>query len=695
VRWNATPITTGRSAKTKDKDVPELGPFDRNSTRLAGLLHDIGHGPFSHVTEVPLQDCASAEFDALRDLLRERYDGVTKIAPSEIVAVVIVLSEEMKQVFEHPHFEAVDEPTQLAPAIAGRILGSRTALKAGYLSGVISGPIDADKLDYMARDSLHTGLPLGLDLERLISKLEVVIIRTDNAPNDDLRRRADASPSKRVYEMGISLSGLGAYEQMIIGRVILYDRLYHHHKIRTAESMVRCLISVVREESQSLTHLSDFLSVASDDTFLAILGGMIQSGDLRAGGVRAEAIACALLDRKIYHRAYAFAAKFLAGLDGLPEEERQETRFLLWDAVFRQCLDPDQRRKLEQRIYDVARELAACVPGLAGTASGLLQDHIVVDLPVNRAVITGNDILVRTEGGEIALPTLYFDPERWSKAYEHQKLVGYVSTPRMYIPLVATAAKIVFYERFTTAMNREADKASKTFDLVTPEWILKAAEQGLCSPACVAALVEHRSTLARIHPEHLRLPEDWQTSDPELAKRLADGFDRCLPAGLPATVHGAIIDAIEHLTSFIRLADQTGLWVSAPDITEKALQDELRKHLRSREVNVIEGSEVAGGETDLVLPGSVVVENKVRERTADPFETGLDYEWQARRYSVSMVSQVSFVVVAYRPASEAAILPLTQRIRVMQPLGTPENHAFVRVVLPWGQGVPSRAKSPK
>jgi hypothetical protein len=67
---------------------------------------------------------------------------------------------------------------------------------------------------------------------------------------------------------------------------------------------------------------------------------------------------------------------------------------------------------------------------------------------------------------------------------------------------------------------------------------------------------------------------------------------------------------------------------------------------------------VGGGETDLILPAGIVVENKVRDTTRDPFETGANYEWQVRRYSISTVTHVSVVVVAYKPADEAAILPL-------------------------------------
>jgi HD superfamily phosphohydrolase len=221
------------------------------STRLAGLFHDVGHGPFSHVTEALLRSHFASEFARAEQMLRQSFDGVTKIATSETIAVLIVLSNSVRQVFEHPRF-GIAPAAELAPAIAAHILGSRSCLTATYLSGVVSGPLDADKIDYMARDSHHSGLPIGLDMNRLISKLEVIIVTPQNALNPELRERALSAPNQRFYEMGISLSGLGAYEQMIIGRVILYDRLYYHHKVRAAESMVRSLVRIVGEETRPL-----------------------------------------------------------------------------------------------------------------------------------------------------------------------------------------------------------------------------------------------------------------------------------------------------------------------------------------------------------------------------------------------------------------------------------------------------------
>jgi hypothetical protein len=189
------------------------------------------------------------------------------------------------------------------------------------------------------------------------------------------------------------------------------------------------------------------------------------------------------------------------------------------------------------------------------------------------------------------------------------------------------------------------------------------------------------------HAAEVRFPASWQTSDPECAARIAEGLQDVLPAGLPLSEHDSVLAALEHLVSFLEMSEQGGLFVNRGSLTEKELQGALRNHLRSRGLVIAEGTEVAGGETDLLLPGNVVVENKVRPEMTDPFERH-QFGYQARRYAIPFVKSVAFVMLAYKPSSEQAIPSLPQRIRV---IGVTQGFAEVRLVIPWGLSVPSRA----
>ena len=571
-----------RFGEDPDKNVPQVSDEDRYATRLAALLHDVGHGPFSHATERLIEERYEQEFVSAVRVLRRFFEGVTVIAPGEAITTLVVLSEGMDSVLTHPQMAADTGSNRLPVAVAARILGSRSCLNAGYLSGIISGPVDADKLDYVARDCHHSGLPLGIDLTRLISKLEVVVVTPDNATNQELRERAEQSPEKRFYDIGISQTGLGSYEQLIIARVLLYDRLYYHHKVRAAEAMLQSLIRVAEDECKSKYSIRDLFAGISDDVLVGVIGGELKSEALKGGGERSRVVGRAIQERSIHYRAYAFAARFIASTGNLPEKDQQDTRALLWRRLIRKLTTGSGCRAMARKIHARAVQLSGVIPTLADHGEGLEQDEILVDLPINRVVVRGGDILTRTDRGHIGTPNLFFDPERWSEAYEHQKQCGFVFTPRRRVALVALASRIVFYEDFGVVMDEQADRAAKVTDVVRDEWVKAARENRLCSPECAEALQGSRPRLIPFRGEDLELPDDWSMEDPGVGERLAREIDECLPGGLPASFHRAVADTISDVTSFADMIEKSGTWVSVERISEADLQSKLREHLRSR-----------------------------------------------------------------------------------------------------------------
>ena len=227
------------------------------------------------------------------------------------------------------------------------------------------------------------------------------------------------------------------------------------------------------------------------------------------------------------------------------------------------------------------------------------------------------------------------------------------------------------------------------------DWLEIAEDNNLCSHKCVEALRGGHPRLISFREEEFDLPEDWLSEEPGVANRIAVEINDCLPTGLPASFHKAVTVAIRELASFVDMIEKNGVWTTRPDLSESELQARLREHLLSREAAVTEGSKLGGGETDLILDDRIVVENKVRrEKTRDPFDVGSRYTWQSRRYSISVCSRIAFVIIAYRPSDEKAVLPLPSRIRARGVPEAREDRCEVRVVIPWGAGVPSSAKRP-
>lgn len=395
--------------------LPIVAGKDRYALRLAALFHDIGHGPFSHALEpvlevsfgllgaaaaaVPGESNWRQDIKTVQNELKSSYalNGIPVV--SETIAVMMVLSEPVFRVLGNDRLftergRATDE---LQEVLVAAIIGAVEGPGASYLSALISSQIDADKLDYLPRDAHHAGLDIGFDTDRLLSRLEVLHVRDDNvdASATELRARAARSPDKAFHQIGIAASGFGSFEQMLIGRTFLFDRLYHHHKVRAAEAMAQRLVLVAERDRGRRFNLVELFLNVGDDTLLRIFAGEITHPKIIIETTRCAALARGILDRELHHRAFAFRGRFIASPPGLSSESAEPNRQTMWRRIVKDLDGLPARFDIGQEIYDVAlrctRALAEAgidppeMTGYKKTLETIGPEQIIVDLPALKA----------------------------------------------------------------------------------------------------------------------------------------------------------------------------------------------------------------------------------------------------------------------------------------------------------------------
>lgn len=164
---------------------------DRVAARVAALLHDIGHGPFSHVIEKVLHQ--RHERWSVR-IIANRRTAINRA----LRAFDARLPERVIELIEH----------RFQPLWVGQL---------------VSSPLDVDRFDYLLRDSLMTGVKYGnFDLEWIIHALEIEPV---------------------TGQLCVGVRGLFAAEEYLQARYYMFRQVYFHRTLRAAEAV---LMSILR-----------------------------------------------------------------------------------------------------------------------------------------------------------------------------------------------------------------------------------------------------------------------------------------------------------------------------------------------------------------------------------------------------------------------------------------------------------------
>lgn len=197
----------------------KLGKEKKKAVEIGALLHDVGHGPFSHAFEDYLSKFGLNHEDFTKRIIRKRLA---------------------------PKLEEIGIDPDLVAEIAGGIEPENSA-NYPYLKQIVGSAVDADKLDYIKRDAYHTGAEYGfIDTERIVNCL-------------------------RIYDDQICVheKAVQSIEAMLIARALAFKSIYYHSASRAAQLLIDKAIKEGAEEL-NLSSITDDLTqyLAWDDRTL-------------------------------------------------------------------------------------------------------------------------------------------------------------------------------------------------------------------------------------------------------------------------------------------------------------------------------------------------------------------------------------------------------------------------------------------
>lgn len=351
--------------------------------RIAAILHDIGHGPFSHLSEEILKDFPEIELYRLQQPGRFDPDK-----PHEMLSHLIIKSETFQNYFKEQIVKkyclsSLLDPKRIAEFI---IPGGGKHELYGWQAEIINGPFDADKFDYLQRDAYFAGLKIGIDLDRFLHLVWLESRQTGP------RRLKVMSP------------GATTLEQILFGKLLLYNSVYHHQKIRAAECAIRGIFEILEDHPDSseyeirgkkMNRAIHFLYVTEED----ILSLYNKPEELRDHIQR-------FLRRELFKRALIISADTVI-------DPKSSTGY-------------EEFKSLAERPHELKTLRGELVEALNRKYPIY---EIWIDLPETLTFGEASRAIIQDEDGEEATLRSIFRVDEWLTAYWSNKWKGYVFCP--------------------------------------------------------------------------------------------------------------------------------------------------------------------------------------------------------------------------------------------------------------------------
>lgn len=199
--------------------------------RLAALLHDVGHGPFSHLFE---------------EVLAEKTN-----LTHEDISQKIVLKSNIRDILENYGISS----RKISDLCVGKLN------KPSYMNEIVAGGLSADLMDYLLRDSYFTGVEYGkVDIHRIIDSIDIV--------NNHL---------------AVNQAALYAFEAILIARYEMFKAVYFHRTVRASELMLVHSMSLANNALKltDFSRIENYLRLTDEVVFDRLMNLNANTPELR------------------------------------------------------------------------------------------------------------------------------------------------------------------------------------------------------------------------------------------------------------------------------------------------------------------------------------------------------------------------------------------------------------------------------
>jgi len=360
---------------------------EKATVRMAGLLHDIGHTFFSHCSEKAIEPF-------WRKILSESKLFETEPKPHEFIAYLIVTSNYFKN-----YWKNVVKPDSYKISInlqdvASIIVGKLISKEKAYLTEIINGHYDVDKLEYLNRDAKTAGLPISYDKARYFQKIDI------------LKKDGRAS-------LVMGQGGIQCVEQLALGKIMLFPYVYQHHKVLTTDTMIQDIVHKLLEKecilkNIKISHPIDMLLFTDSD----LLAYSAKSDDKELNSLLEQ-----IKSRTLPKRAFVFHREYLkkSKKDNDNSEQKNINHFL------KQIDNPIELKRLRKEMAEKISSAINCT---------LNYHEILITRPsLFRGLLSMSSAPIITKGNDCVTVDSLWLLSGWSEAHENKTDYVYFHVP--------------------------------------------------------------------------------------------------------------------------------------------------------------------------------------------------------------------------------------------------------------------------